>query len=95
MKELSHDVLSIENVKKGKKVWKIMGKNPLNMLLILCKSTYTCKQSLCSRLFCARGVGQDEAGRTGLECSSCQRAERGEHKVKDTARCGAEEEVPQ
>lgn len=44
MKELSHDVLSIENVKKGKKVWKIMGKKPLNMLLILCKSTYTCKQ---------------------------------------------------
>lgn len=44
MKELSRDVLCIENVKKGKKEREVMGGKALNMLIIICRSTYTCKQ---------------------------------------------------
>lgn len=89
--------MCIENVKKGKKVWEIMGGKTLNMLIILCRSTYTCKQTDTLFTLFAQGCfvleeqGRMKVGERAWN-AECQRTGRGEHKAKDTARCGDEEE---
>lgn len=59
VKELLHDVLRIENVKKGKKGSLGMGnngKNPAYADTSLYTHLYlqTCTYTLCAKLFCAR-----------------------------------------